>query len=86
MFNSVSANSFKLCGYTCVEKDILGNYQIENPNVGDIFFLDGVGSYSQVNKSPFIGPELPLLLFDGKCIKKVREVESALEVTSRYIN
>ena len=42
---------FALSGYTCVEKDILGEYLVDNPQIGDLFMISGIGSYSYVMKS-----------------------------------
>ena len=80
-----SKKKYKLCGYTCVEKDIIGIYEFANPKTGDLFLIHGVGSYSQVNKSPFIGPELPVFVYNGSSFKQVRTIETASNVTSRYI-
>tara|TARA_B100000242_G_C43049130_1_gene489981 strand:+ start:2086 stop:3333 length:1248 start_codon:yes stop_codon:yes gene_type:complete len=76
---------FALSGYTCVEKDILGEYLVDNPQIGDLFMISGIGSYSYVMKSPFIEGDLPVFIYSKNKLRKIRDRETAKDVTARYI-
>lgn len=64
--NSIKVNNAKLCGYTCIESDIIHNNFNGNICVGDIIIFEEVGSYSVVMKPPFILPDVPIIQFDNK--------------------
>lgn len=59
--NNSNANSYNLCGYTCIESDILYENYSGCLNVNDIIVFKNVGSYSIVMKPPFILPNYPIL-------------------------
>jgi len=63
---SINVNSGKLCGYTCIESDIIHNNFNGNISVGDLIIFKEVGSYSLVMKPPFILPDVPIIQFDNK--------------------
>ena len=64
--NSIKVNNAKLCGYTCIESDIIHNNFNGNICIGDIIIFKEVGSYSVVMKPPFILPDVPIIQFDNK--------------------
>lgn len=49
-----------LCGYTCLEDDLICEYT-KSVNIGDILVFKNVGAYSLVMKPPFIMPNFPIL-------------------------
>ena len=67
-FNSqkftISKNA-KLCGYTCIESDIIHNNFNDNIAVGDLIIFKEVGSYSVVMKPPFILPDVAIIRFNN---------------------
>ena len=70
---------------TLAEKDILGEYLVDNPQIGDLFMISGIGSYSYVMKSPFIEGDLPVFIYSKNKLRKIRDRETAKDVTARYI-
>ncbi len=64
--SSVKVENAKLCGYTCIESDIINNDFNGNISVGDIIIFKEVGSYSVVMKPPFILPDVPIIQYDYK--------------------
>ena len=54
-----------LCGYTCLEDDIICNYD-RRVEVGDTFVFPYVGAYSIVMKPPFIMPNFPVIVYNEK--------------------
>ena len=64
--NSVKVKNAKLCGYTCIESDLIHNNFNGKISVGDLIVFKEVGSYSVVMKPPFILPDVPIIKFEGK--------------------
>ena len=56
----------KLCGYTCIESDIIHNNLNGNISIGDIIIFKEIGSYSVVMKPPFILPDVAIIQSDDK--------------------
>jgi len=56
----------KLCGYTCIESDLIHDNFNGNISVGDLIVFKEVGSYSVVMKPPFILPDVAIIKFDEK--------------------
>lgn len=52
-----------LCGYTCLEDDIICNYD-RRVEVDDTFVFPNVGAYSVVMKPPFIMPNFPIITYN----------------------
>ncbi len=50
-----------IAGYTCIESDYLYRGYKGKLSVGDFVIIDYCGSYSLVNKPPFIEPNIPIL-------------------------
>jgi diaminopimelate decarboxylase len=57
----IEINKFNMCGYTCIESDILYENYVGELYVDDIIVFKNVGSYSIVMKPPFILPNYPIL-------------------------
>lgn len=71
---------FDVCGYTCIERDILSKDLRLPVDVGDYLVYENVGSYSIVMKPPFILPNVPVLMHDEatasyKAIKRAENVD-----------
>ncbi|HCK03744.1 MAG TPA: hypothetical protein DHV86_03120 [Methylophilaceae bacterium] len=54
----------KLCGYTCIESDVIHNNFNGKISIGDMIIFKEVGSYSVVMKPPFILPDVPIIEFN----------------------
>lgn len=60
-------NSIDISGYTCMEGDYLHKGYKGAIDIGDFVEVDNVGSYSIVNKPPFILPNVPIItLYNGQ--------------------
>jgi len=64
--SSLEAENAKLCGYTCIESDLIHNNFNDKVSVGDLIIFKEVGSYSVVMKPPFILPDVSIIQFDDK--------------------
>ncbi len=64
--NSKDLKNAKLCGYTCIESDIIHNNFNGNISVGDLIIFKEVGSYSVVMKPPFILPDVAIIQFNDE--------------------
>jgi len=69
-----------LCGYTCLEDDIICDYD-RSINIGDTLIFNYIGAYSIVLKPPFIMPNFPVLAFDNvekryKVVRKAQDLSS----------
>ena len=64
--NSVNVTNAKLCGYTCIESDLIHNNFNGEVSIGDIIIFKEVGSYSIVMKPPFILPDVAIIQFDNE--------------------
>ena len=62
--NSLNVKNAKLCGYTCIESDLIHNNFNGDVSVGDIIIFKEVGSYSVVMKPPFILPDVAIIEFN----------------------
>ncbi len=67
--SSVNLKNAKICGYTCIESDIIHDNFNGNVSVGDIIIFKEVGSYSVVMKPPFILPDVAMIEFNNKLNK-----------------
>lgn len=63
---SINVKNAKLCGYTCIESDLIHNDFNGKISIGDIIIFKEVGSYSVVMKPPFILPDVAIIEFDDK--------------------
>lgn len=71
-------NSIDISGYTCMEGDYLHKGYKGFLGIGDFVEIENVGSYSVVNKPPFILPNVPIITFiDGQIevLKKTEDFE-----------
>lgn len=71
----------KICGYTCLEHDVMLKDFTGNIAVNDIIVFKNVGGYSLVSKPPFIRPNYPVYSENGTLIKKQ---ETLKEIFSTY--
>ena len=60
----IKVKNGKLCGYTCIESDLIHKNFNGKISIGDIIIFKEVGSYSVVMKPPFILPDVAILHFD----------------------
>lgn len=76
-----------LCGYTCIESDVLATGFTGEAGVGDFFVFKEVGSYSVVMKPPFIRPNVAIvkLMADGKRWSVTKRAETFEDVFATYI-
>lgn len=61
--NNFENSNYDICGYTCIENDVLYKGYLGNLEVGNILKFMNVGSYSIVMKPPFILPNYPIFTF-----------------------
>ena len=64
--NALHVTNAKLCGYTCIESDLIHNDFNGKISIGDIVIFKEIGSYSVVMKPPFILPDVAIIQFDNK--------------------
>ncbi len=62
--NAKKVQNAKLCGYTCIESDVIHDDFNGIISVGDFIVFKEVGSYSVVMKPPFILPDVAIIQFD----------------------
>ena len=81
--NSINLKTeYKLAGYSCVEKDILGDIKINiKPKINDKIVLSNLGSYSNVFKSPFIRPDIAVYSWDGESLNHIRRKQDVHDIT-----
>lgn len=60
---TTSVSGGRLCGYTCIESDILHDDYNGDISVGDLVIFKEVGAYSVVMKPPFILPDVPIIQY-----------------------
>lgn len=82
---TMSVSNAKLCGYTCIESDIIHNNFNGEISIGDLIIFKEVGSYSVVMKPPFILPDVPIIEFDKKK-NKYRNIRSKQTFTDIFNN
>jgi len=87
--NKNSGRKYKkmdICGYTCIESDIL--YKDYNGFLerGDFLVFSNVGSYSIVFKPPFILPNVPMIdLSDKGKMEVIKRQETLEDILSTYL-
>ena len=64
--SSIEVKNANLCGYTCIESDVIHDNFNGNISIGDMIIFKEVGSYSIVMKPPFILPDVPIIEFDDE--------------------
>ena len=84
--DSYNIKNAKLCGYTCIESDIIHNNFNGDISIGDLIIFKEVGSYSVVMKPPFILPDVAIIKLDNKskefCI--VREKQTFDDIFNNF--
>lgn len=73
--NQVFYNSIDISGYTCMEGDYLHKEYKGSIGIGDFVEVENVGSYSVVNKPPFILPNVPVITVYNGQIKVLKKAE-----------
>ena len=81
---------YDLCGYTCIEDDILYESYEGVIELNDIVKFSNVGSYSIVLKPPFILPNYPIILFgkseeENKVLKEAEDFDYIFEKFNFFI-
>ena len=87
---SIKNKIYDLCGYTCIEDDILYESYEGVIEVNDIIKFSNVGSYSIVLKPPFILPNYPIILFgksanDYKVLKEAEDFDYIFEKFNFFV-
>lgn len=77
--DSQKLKNAKLCGYTCLEHDILRKNFDGDLAIGDLIIFKNVGGYSLVSKPPFIRPNYPVYTEKGKRIKRQETFKEVFE-------
>ena len=90
VFNKNKESNLKLknafvCGYTCIETDILDKDFNADLSEGDLILFKEVGSYSLVMKPQFILPNVPIVKFiNNEKLSLVKRGETFEDVFSGY--
>ncbi len=84
--SSVQVTGAKLCGYTCIESDLIHNNLNSEISVGDIIIFREIGSYSVVMKPPFILPDVAIIKFDDneKRFEVIRNKQSFEDIFNNF--
>tara|TARA_B100000212_G_scaffold300080_1_gene245272 strand:- start:8115 stop:9254 length:1140 start_codon:yes stop_codon:yes gene_type:complete len=59
--NSEKKYNYKICGYTCIENDLLCSKRLSKLSLGDYLLFEASGSYSYAFDNFFINPPLKVL-------------------------
>ena len=83
---SVQVTGAKLCGYTCIESDLIHNNLNGEISVGDLIIFREIGSYSVVMKPPFILPDVAIIKFDDneKRFEVIRNKQSFEDIFNNF--
>jgi diaminopimelate decarboxylase len=73
-----------ICGYTCIEDDVLASGFSGPIAQGDFIAFDNVGSYSTMYKPPFIKPQPAILSKSGDQYSLIKRAESIDDIFSTY--
>ena len=84
--SSINLKNAKLCGYTCIESDLIHNNFNGKVSLGDLIIFKEVGSYSIVMKTPFILPDVPKIEYDkeGKKFNMVRNKQTFNDIFKNF--
>lgn len=82
--NDIKFIEGKLCGYTCIESDIIHDDFKGEIAKEDFIIFKEVGSYSVVMKPPFIHPDVPILSRQGNFLKVIRDKQSFVDVFRNF--
>lgn len=79
---AVDFKNAKLCGYTCIESDIIHNDFNGKVGRGDLIIFQEIGSYSVVMKPPFILPDVAIIEFkeQNKTFEVVRNRQTFQDI------
>lgn len=90
VFNKIQDNNTNLknalvCGYTCIETDILDSDFNASLSKGDLILFKEIGSYSLVMKPQFILPNVPIVEFlNDEKLSLIKRGETFEDVFSGY--
>lgn len=65
-----------VCGYTCIETDVLSHGLDSDMAAGDFLVYGNVGSYSVGMKPPFIMPNVPILMHEDGRYRLIKRAET----------
>lgn len=84
--SSVGVKEAKLCGYTCIETDLIHDNFNGNISKGDLVIFEEVGAYSVVMKPPFILPDVAIIQFNDETnsFSLVRERQSFGDIFDNF--
>ncbi len=77
-------DSLDISGYTCMEKDYIHKNYKGKLGIDDFIVIENVGSYSVVFKPPFIRPNVPIITFEDKQIKVLKNQENFDNIFKTY--
>ncbi|MCG5495992.1 alanine racemase [Ectothiorhodospira variabilis] len=81
----VDLHDADICGYTCIEDDILATDFSGAIAPGDLLIFDNVGAYSTMYKPPFIRAQPAILGWDGTQISLVKRQEHSSDIFATYV-
>lgn len=73
-----------ICGYTCIEDDILASGFQGAIAPGDLLVFDNVGAYSTMYKPPFIRAQPAILGWNGTEVSLVKREERSSDIFATY--
>lgn len=74
-----------ICGYTCIEEDVLASGYNGSIARGDFLAFDNVGSYSTMYKPPFIKGQPTILAKRGNDYSVVKREETIDDIFQTYV-
>ena len=77
--------NYTVCGFTCIESDILSHDLYADLSHGDILEFSNVGSYSVVMRPPFILPHFPIITKIGDSFMLSRRQGSYDDIFSSFL-
>lgn len=84
MSNSKNMESYDICGYTCLENDIIYNKYNGHLYDDDYLIFRNVGAYTIVFKPPFIKLAPPIIAIDNNIVTIIRKEEKLDDIFKAY--
>lgn len=82
---AVQVKGADICGYTCIEDDIMASAVDGTLAPGDFLVFDNVGAYSTMYKPPFIRGQAPVLGRRGGEFSLVKREELGADIFATYV-
>lgn len=83
--NEEKVSNIDLCGYTCLEQDLMYSNYLGKISKGDILMFENVGGYSIVSKPQFIKPNCSMISLDkNNNIKEIMREETFEDIFSKF--